>query len=108
LKEFEHFRINQSLQCISKDIATFGRVPKHPVVQAVVGVICLAYFFGTPCLWQLVLAAFLEQLKQGDKCSSLKEYYLLPYTCFEEFFPLAGLGLEKDLTYVARVSLLLG
>jgi len=72
------------------------------------GVICLPHLCRVACLWQLELVFLWSNLNRETMCSSFKEYCLLARTCSEELLPLIGLGLEGDLTSVARVSLLLG
>ena len=99
--EFEHLRINESMEYIFEDVVTFGGVFKHPVVYAVVRVICFTHLFMTTCLWQLELITFVKQLKQRDNMLILKEILLISACLLYRAVPSSRfmLGRRFDLCY---------
>jgi len=58
--ELEHLRINQNLENVFEDVTAFGRVPQHPVVQAVIGVVGFAYLFRTSSFRKLQSVALVK------------------------------------------------
>ena len=51
--ELEHVRINQSLKDIFEDVTTLERVPQHPIIQAIVGIVGLTDLLRTSALRKL-------------------------------------------------------
>ena len=88
--EFEHLCINQSLEDIFEDVATFDGVLEHSASSG-----CFASS-------SLILLLLWSNLNRETTCSSLKEYCWLAHACSAELFPLADLGFKWDLTSVAK------
>jgi len=67
--ELEHLRINQSLENVFEDITALDRVPQHPVVQAVIGVVNLAHLLRTLAFGSFSLLLLLSNLTNESTCS---------------------------------------
>ena len=70
----KHLYNNQILENIFEDVTALGRMPQHPIVQAIIGVVGLAHLLRTSSFNLLLL---LSNLNNEYTCSSLKEYCLL-------------------------------
>ena len=58
--ELKHLYINQSLEDVFKDVTTLERVPQHPMIQAVVGIVGVADFLRTSSFRKLQSVTLIE------------------------------------------------
>jgi len=58
--EFKHLCINQNLKDVFENVTALERVPQHPMIQAVVGIVGLADFFRTSSFRKLQSVALVE------------------------------------------------